>query len=94
MKDGYKDIIEALIKKQSNLIGLSMAISKAHKVNGISIDDNGRVIDIRGDGKTVLGGIVKEYSFLSGDFGISFCRKVVGPFAKKNPTLKLPDILK
>jgi len=94
MEEQYKSIVRAIIDKQSNVIGRDMAIKKANNVPGIEVDSDGTVLSIKGDYKKILEDLVGEYSLLSGDIAIKFCKDAIKEIIEKYTALNIPDILK
>jgi hypothetical protein len=62
----YRKMLSDLIKKQMVVLGPNIALDKARKVPGITVDDDGTVSGISGDPKLVLKGVANEYMALSG----------------------------
>ncbi len=62
----YKKMLSDLIKKQMVMLGPNIALDKARKVPGLTIDDAGEVTAISGDPRLVLKGVANEYMTLSG----------------------------
>lgn len=65
-KELYKALMTEIIQKQSVILGPQIAILKARNVSVLSVDDNGYVIDIKGDVRGALQNLVDEYVKLSG----------------------------
>ena len=64
--DNYKALLSEIIAKQSVILGPEISILKARNVPGLTINDAGQVIDIKGDGSAVLQQLVNTYVELSG----------------------------
>ncbi|MBP9686920.1 MAG: hypothetical protein KBD66_03945 [Candidatus Doudnabacteria bacterium] len=62
----YKKMLTDLIKKQMVILGPNIALDKARKVAGLTVDDSGEVKDMDGDPHMVLKGVANEYMMLSG----------------------------
>ena len=62
----YKNLLTDLIKKQMVMLGPSVALSKARKVIGLTVDDSGQVSAISGDPQEALKALAGEYMALSG----------------------------
>jgi hypothetical protein len=62
----YKALISEIIAKQSVILGPEISILKARNVPGLIINDQGVVVDIKGDGNAVIQQLVNTYVELSG----------------------------
>lgn len=62
----YLSLLSDLVKKQIVMLGPSVAISKARKVSGLTVSEDGQVTAISGDPQTALDALAKEYMNLSG----------------------------
>ena len=65
-KNQYISLISEIIDKQAVILGPDIAILKARNVLGLSIDGNGKVIDIKGNPSDVVEQLIDEYVQLSG----------------------------
>jgi len=65
-KTRYVAIISEIIARQSVILGPDIAILKARTVDGLTINDEGRVVDIKGDGNAVMQQLINTYVELSG----------------------------
>lgn len=61
----YKQMLSELIKKQAVMLGPSVAFGKAKKVQGLTIDEKGNVMQITGDPQQVLKDIAREFMEIS-----------------------------
>ncbi len=62
----YKTIIEAGLKKEMDTIGRDVAVNVAREVNGVEIDDDGKVVSLDRDGKKVLKDLVIKFTEIAG----------------------------
>ncbi|MDO8487075.1 MAG: hypothetical protein Q7S45_02180 [Candidatus Curtissbacteria bacterium] len=62
----YKSLLSDLIRKQMVMLGPAVALSKARKVTGLSVDESGEVSAISGDPQEALKALAGEYMALSG----------------------------
>lgn len=65
-KSQYISLISEIIAKQAVILGPDIAILKARNVLGLTIDESGKVIDIKGDPSSVVEQLIDEYVQLSG----------------------------
>jgi hypothetical protein len=78
---GYRQILTEIIRKQIEILGPALAISKARKVSGLKINDEGEVTQITGSDQDVLQGLIAEYVALSGEVVTNLINSV---FSKYN----------
>lgn len=57
---GYDELASEMIERECDVLG-DRAIGIAQDVEGIDVDDEGRVLAIEGDGVTVLGELADAY---------------------------------
>ena len=90
--DTYAQAVSKIIKEQQTIIG-PVAIDQARRVQGLevsSVDD----VKIVGNGKEVLGQLVRQYEKLFGRASVEVCREAFAPFSDKIPQTEIPDILR
>ena len=63
--EDYKKLLTDFIQKQMVVLGPNIALDKAKRVPGLTIDDSGKVKDLSGDPQLVVKAAVKEYLALS-----------------------------
>ena len=86
-KTQYVGIISEIIAKQSIILGPDIAILKARSVVGLVIKDDGKVVDIKGDGKVILQQLVNAYVELSG----MIVKNALGSIFEKYPGINKVD---
>lgn len=79
----YVAIISEIIARQSIILGPDIAILKARGVPGLTVNDEGRVMDIKGDGNAVLQQLVNTYVELSG----MIVKNALGSIFEKYPDI-------
>ena len=84
-KEQYKLLLSEIVAKQAVILGPAIAVLKARNVQGLTVDDAGKVKDVAGDYQQVLEHLVDEYVNLSGQI---VKNALVSVFAK------YPDIKK
>jgi hypothetical protein len=84
-KEQYAALISEIIAKQSVILGSEMAILKARKVPGLTVDLQGKVLDVNGDPKEKLQNLVDVYVELSGQI----VKNALGSVFAKYPTLNI-----
>jgi hypothetical protein len=82
--EDYKQIITELVQKQMVVLGPNIALDKARQVAGLSLSDEGAVLDITGDPKMVLKALAEEYIALSGPVA----KMTLASLMEKYPSLK------
>lgn len=65
-KDQYAALISEIIKKQTVILGPEIAILKARSVQGLMVDNDGKVTGIGENPKETLQNLVDQYVELSG----------------------------
>lgn len=65
--DKTKDILSALIQKQMLILGPNVAVGRARRVKNLTVSDDGKVTDIKGDVSAASQELVNEYISLTGD---------------------------
>ncbi len=81
----YKQLMTDVIQKQVVILGPQIALLKAKNVQGIAIDDQGRVTSIMGEPQEILQKLVNEYVALSGEI----VKKAMEPLLNKYPSIKV-----
>jgi len=79
----YVAIISEIIARQSIILGPDIAILKARGVTGLTVNDEGKVVDIKGDGNAVLQQLVNTYVELSG----MIVKNALGSIFEKYPDI-------
>jgi len=65
-KEQYRSLLSEIIAKQAVVLGPDIAVLKARSVDGLEVDDAGKVIDFDGDPKKLIQDLVDKYVELSG----------------------------
>lgn len=89
----YCELATAIIQKQGEIIGLDMAVKKAKNLPQLISDDEGNVLAIYGKPTESLALLVSQYSKMSGNTAITFCKDAITKIVSKHPDIELPDIL-
>lgn len=79
----YVAIISEIIARQSIILGPDIAVLKARGVPGLKVNDEGKVVDIEGDGNAVLQQLVNTYVELSG----MIVKNALGSIFEKYPDI-------
>jgi len=82
-KTRYVAIISEIIARQSIILGPDIAVLKARSVIGLTVNNEGIVTDIQGDGNTVLQQLVNTYVELSG----MIVKNALGSIFEKYPDI-------
>ena len=67
----YEELIEAAIERQIEILGRGQAVEQARTVDRLTVDDDGTVLEVEGDGKAVLSAVVDAYKAIAGDLPAS-----------------------
>ncbi|MDO8269370.1 MAG: hypothetical protein Q7T54_01720 [Candidatus Levybacteria bacterium] len=62
----YKKLFSQLVKKQILVLGPDITLAKVRNVEGLTVDNNGEVMDIKGDPQVLLQGLINQFVELSG----------------------------
>lgn len=89
--DPYTEVANKIVTEQKSIIG-PIALEMAGKVSGLKIE-SGKV-EITGNNKEVLGGLVSQYAKLFGKTSVAVCKEAFEPYSDKIPAADIPDILK
>ena len=80
----YKKMLTDLIQKQMVVLGPNIALDKARKVAGLTLNSDGTVQDLNGDAQMILKGVANEYMALSGQIA----QMTLNTLLEKYPTVK------
>lgn len=83
-KEQYLALTSEIIAKQAVILGPDIAILKARSVDGLTISEEGKVVDIKGDLNMVLQELVNTYVELSG----MIVKNALGSIFDKYPKIK------
>ncbi len=81
----YSELISAIIKKQSVILGPEIAILKARSVPGLMVDNDGKVTGVGDNPKETLQNLVDQYVELSGQI----VKNALGSIFAKYPDLNI-----
>ena len=90
--DPLAQAISSIIKEQMAIIG-PLAIDQAKKISGLKIESVSQ-IEVTGDKKEVLSGLVDSYEKLFGKASVEVCKEAFKPYSSKIPPTDIPDKLK
>lgn len=65
--DKSAQVLTGLIQKQMVILGPNVALERARKINGLTVDDKGVVTALKGDSEKILQSVIDEYISLTGD---------------------------
>lgn len=83
-KEQYKALLSEIISKQIVILGPSISVIKARNVSGLSVSDEGEVLEISGDPETALKELIDQYVELSGQI----VKNALGTIFEKYPFVK------
>jgi len=81
----YTALISEIIKKQSIILGPEIAILKARSVNGLMVDNDGKVTGVGDNPKETLQNLVDQYVELSGQI----VKNALGSIFAKYPNINI-----
>lgn len=74
-----------VIQKQIVILGPQIALLKARNVQGLALDDQGKITSVMGEPQDLLQKLVSEYVSLSGEI----VKKAMEPLLNKYPSIKV-----
>ena len=93
MSDIYKEITEAMIKAELNLVG-KVALRVANDSGLLEVDENGNVKSMKKSGKEVFEKLYKLYKDIGFGLASVVIKKAISPIVEKHPELEIPEELK
>ena len=84
-KDNTQPLISEIIKKQTVILGPEIAILKARSVQGLMVDNDGKVTGVGDNPKETLQNLVDQYVELSGQI----VKNALGSIFAKYPDLNI-----
>ncbi len=90
--DPVAQAVSSIIKEQMAIIG-PLAVDQAKKVTGLKIDSITQ-IEVIGDKKEALAGLVSTYEKLFGKASVEVCKEALKPYLAQIPATDIPDNLK
>ena len=84
-KGQYAALISEIIKKQTVILGPEIAILKARSVNGLMVDNDGKVTGVGDNPKETLQNLVDQYVELSGQI----VKNALGSIFAKYPDINI-----
>lgn len=82
--EDYLALLSDLIKKQMIMLGPQIAISKARKVQALTVDNSGQVTAITGDAQLALKELANAFMTLSGQIATTTLESLL----EKYPDIK------
>lgn len=92
----YTEMAQTIINKHISVLGKTIAVNRAKRVQGLKMGDAGQVEELS-DGAPptdIIEELIKQYAELLGSAAISFSKDAALPIIKKNPGLELSRSLK
>ena len=85
LESDYHNLINEIVAKQIVILGPSTVLLKAKNIQGLKLNDAGKVVSIDGDPQQVLQNLVNEYILLSGQI----VKNILNPVFAKYPHIKV-----
>lgn len=80
-QEDYKKLLTQVIQKQMVILGPSITLAKARNVKGLTVADDGTVINIVGQPQALIQGLIDQFVQLSG----LIVRKTMEPLLSAYP---------
>src|SRR4030042_3591407 len=77
-KEDYLDVLSLYIKKHIVIYGWQIAVSKAKKIQSLTVTDDGEVTAINASFETVLKQLFGEYAMLSAELAKNVLKPLLG----------------
>lgn len=90
----YTEICAQIIKEQSRIIGLDLALQQASNVEGLTVNTTTFHCDVVGDGSKVINDLIEQYRDFFGHAAVEVCREAASRFLVNLPTEQTPTLLK
>ncbi len=90
--EGYKEAIEAAIEREKDILGKKTAIKLAKKSEGIEVDEEGIVVEIKVDGKKALENVVYSFADAIGSLSVTMIARELNK--RDFNDLDMPDVLR
>ena len=81
----YTNLINDIIAKQTLILGPDIVLVKAKNVEGLKLDEKGKVLSIDGDPQAVLQMLIDQYISLSG----MIVKNILNPVLAKYPDIQV-----
>lgn len=89
----YADLIETTITREKSILGEDHAIARAAEVEGLRVSDDGHVLGLDRDGKTVFADLLERYEDLAGPVALTLIAKAIRDAYGDDIDVDLPDAL-
>ena len=90
----YTEICGQIIKEQSRIIGLNLALEQAANVEGLTVDPVTFHCTIAGNGSIVINDLIEKYRDFFGHAAVEVCREAASRFLANLPAEETPTLLK
>lgn len=65
-QEEYKKLLTQVIQKQMVILGPTITLAKARNVKGLTVADDGTVVNMEGQPQTLIQGLIDQFVQLSG----------------------------
>ena len=93
MKEGYKELIEAVVKQEKKIVK-DVAITSVNRIEGVEVDEDGNVERLDREGDKVFRDIYKRYKEIGFGTARVIIKKAIKPVIEEYPELDIPEELK
>lgn len=91
-KEKYIELINAILSGKLASFG-QMGLDKANEVEGLKVDDGGKVVLLAGDAKQILDNLLHKFEEIAGKSATISSKIFAQPILKKYPDLVVPQAL-
>lgn len=90
----YTEICGQIIKEQSRIIGVTLALEQASHVQGLTVDATTYHCTITGNGSIVINDLIEQYRDFFGHAAVEVCREAASRYLANLPDEQTPSLLK
>lgn len=90
--DLFEKIAAKIIQEQEGIIG-PIALEQAQKVPGLVVHWDSHEVELKGDQRIVIDGLVDQYRHLFGQASVAVCKEAVRDLLREMPQAQRPSLL-
>lgn len=91
-KGSYQELIAFVLDREKGVLGLERALVVAKGLPGLEVDELGKCLAVKGDGKEVLGRLLAAYQARYGAWAVLNCKLALTSLANEK-RLELPKLV-
>ncbi len=91
-QEEYKKLLTQVIQKQMVILGPTITLAKARNVKGLTIADDGTVVNMEGQPQTLIQGLIDQFVQLSGLIVKKTMEPLLSVYPDGETTVPVPPI--